>query len=146
MSYYNWDKTAATWEEYFMNTPVIDQQFTWLSGSRNFSPTSQLPSKDIPIKDQVNYLFHNVLGTPEWIGGQLWRRLLKDLTYQATAANSNNGFYFNESHLKDKMNFDKFHLQDAYNRLFELRKSYNQCDHVRMEKVQSLKQSGDLNV
>jgi glycosyltransferase involved in cell wall biosynthesis len=146
MSYYNWDKTAAVWEEYFMNTPVIDQQLTWLSGSRNFSPTPQLPSKDIPIKEQVNYLFHNVLGIPEWIGGQLWRRLIKDLTYQATAANSNNGFYFNESHLKDKMNFDKFNLQDAYNRILELRKSYNQCDHVRMEKVQSLKQSGDLNV
>ena len=138
LAHYDWDKTAAVWEEYFINTPVIDPNFTWLSGSKQFTPTTQLPPTDIPVKEQVNYLFYHVLGIPEWIGGHLWRRLLRDLTYQATAASSNNGFYFNESHLKDKMNFDTFKIQEAYNKLFQLRQSYNHCDGIRMQKVQAL--------
>ena len=146
LSHYNWDKTAKIWEEYFTNTPVLDHRQTWLSGPRKFNPTTEPPPHNMSLKDKVNYMFHNVLGMPQWIGGHVWRRTLKDLTYKATTENTCGGFYFNEDHLHNKMSYSKFDLDDAFNSLTELRNIYNRYDDMRINKVNSLMQKGSVNV
>ena len=76
----------------------------------------------------------------------MWRRTLKDLTYKATTENTCRGFYFNEDHLHNKMSYNKFDLDDAFNSLTELRKIYNRYDDMRINKVNSLMQKGSVNV
>ena len=146
LAHYNWDKTAAIWEEYFINTPTIDHKSTWLSGSRKFQPTTELPSSQLSIKDQVNYMFHNVLGMPQLIGGPTWRRMIRDLTYKATATSTTGGFYFNENHLHDKMTFLPFDLEIAFKSLTEMRNVYNRYDDMRINHMQALAKKEQLNV
>lgn len=121
---YNWDRTAAEWENYFMDTPVRPIQETWLSPSRHHTPAPFNENIMLPT-DRADYLIGAVLGRPDLIGKQIWRRLLKDLTYGTTVENAGNQFYFNESHLKDELRANKFTYQDAYNSMVALRDYYN---------------------
>jgi hypothetical protein len=126
---YNWDLTANKWADAFLNKtkPKLD----WNGPSRAYNPTEELPDIKDPL-DQANYLFEYVLGRPDWIGNYMWRRLLRDLTYRTTSDNINNGFYFNESHIQDKMKTKSFTFKDAYDQIRHIREYYNIWEGYRL--------------
>lgn len=121
--HYNWDTTAKKWAEYFLNTKTKNIRETWLSQPRIAYPAVINNNINSPI-EQANYLINHVLCRPEWIGKQVWRRLVKDLTYKSTVENLGS-FYFNESHNSDAIKSKPFTFEDAYNSMKSMRDYYN---------------------
>ena len=120
---YNWDSTAKKWADYFLNTATKDIRETWLSPPKIIAPAVFNDKISSPI-EQADYLINHVLCKPEWRGKQVWRRLVKDLTYKSTVDNLGN-FYFNESHASDALKSKPFTFEDAYNSMKAMRDYYN---------------------
>tara|TARA_R110002020_G_scaffold320021_1_gene536052 strand:+ start:1470 stop:3122 length:1653 start_codon:yes stop_codon:yes gene_type:complete len=136
ISHYSWDKTAKAWSDYFESTPVRDISETWHSPPRKFQSASEIP-KGLSVKDQVNFIFESVLGKPDWIGGYLWKRTLRDVLYRCCASSVNSDFYFNESHLmaSDQARNTPFDIDIAYEYFFKLRKLYNDWEDIRVREL-----------
>jgi glycosyltransferase involved in cell wall biosynthesis len=134
IKFYNWDRTAAEWEAYLMATPTMPMNQTWLSQPRQHNPAPFNENIHLPT-DKATYLIRDVLGRPDLVGKQLWRRLLKDLTYGTTVESAGNQFYFNESHLKDNLRTNKFSFKDAYDSMVALRDYYNVWEGHRMKAI-----------
>lgn len=131
---YNWDNTAKKWADFIVNHPIKDRNSTWLSQPIAYDPAPI----DLSIKEPLsrcNFLIDNVLIKPEFKGGQLWRRLLRDLTYECRLANAGDTYYFNESHVKDHLHSIDFTYQDAYNEMVKLREYYNIWERHRSERL-----------
>lgn len=80
---------------------------------------------------QATYLLTHVLGRPQMVGGQLWRRLVKDLTYN-TRVSSFGDFYFNEMSEKDSLKHISFSYKDAYEEMLKLVEYYNVWEQHRI--------------
>lgn len=120
---YNWDNTASKWIDYFKTTECIPIEKSWSSPVKIVTPPAINENLKSPL-DQTNFLIGEVLARPDMIGGFLWRRLLKELTYKATVENLNS-FYINENHNKDALRMKAFSYNDAYNQIVSLREYYN---------------------
>lgn len=124
---YKWENTINTWLEAVDNVrPPI---YNWNDPIRTFHPSPLIKQPD--ILGQTNFLISNVMGKPEWLGGQLWRRLLKDLTYNTKVA-SYGDFYFNEMSQKDTLRQEPFSFEQAYKEIVELRNYYNTWEEHRV--------------
>lgn len=135
---YNWDYTADKWAKYFLNTPVPDHSVTWKSGARFFNPQQSLPQNinEIPVTDQVNWLFLNVLGRPDLINKSMWRRMIKDLTYRASMSLNIPGYYYNDySHPDMEKRYEEFNIEKAFGICLHMRNSFNQWEQARMQKL-----------
>lgn len=132
LQHYNWDSTAKIWSDYFSHTPTRDISQTWRSPSQKFTPDTTIPT-GISTKDKINFLFERVLGRPDWIGGYLWKRTLKDVLYKCTTSSMNTDYYFNESHaVTDSPELTPFDMGTAHNYFLQLRKLYNDWDDIRI--------------
>jgi glycosyltransferase involved in cell wall biosynthesis len=135
---YNWDYTADKWLKYFSSTPAQDHSKTWNSPSRHFNPVRQVPEelKNLPVSDQVNWLFVNVLGKPELINTSMWKKMVKDLTYRSCISGSVPGYYFNDSSHPDyERRFDEFSLDKAFNACLQVRDLHNQWENLRLKRM-----------
>jgi glycosyltransferase involved in cell wall biosynthesis len=128
---YNWDKTAEVWANYFRSVEVKDLSETWLSPPKAFEPAQDIPSHIIDLKDKVNYLFTHVLHKPEWIGGFLWSKVIKDCTFGYRVKNSEEDYYFNESHMPSINKYQKFDFSDAAKDFIMLRNQWNEWELLR---------------
>jgi hypothetical protein len=133
-SCYNWDKTANIWIEYLKTVPVKDISKTWNSPPQIKIPAESISTDIKDLKDQVTYIFRNVLHKPEWIGGYLWCKMIKDCTFGYRVHNSEEDYYFNESHLPKQEKYKKFNFADAVKELTNLRNQWNQWEKLRGEK------------
>jgi glycosyltransferase involved in cell wall biosynthesis len=135
---YNWDYTAQKWLNYFLNTEVPDKSQTWESPARTFIPKTSLPEdlKNITVSDQINWLFINVLGKPEWINKAMWKRMVKDLTYRATLTSSIAGYYYNDySHPDMEKRYEEFNIEKAFHMCLNMRTMFNDWENARMKKI-----------
>lgn len=136
--HYNWDKTAHVWAQHFHETKTLDHTQTWLSPPQIFTPDPTLPPQDISATDQTNYLFERVLGRPHWIGNFLWKRTVRDLTYQRMVESTHRDFYFNESHnitSSGTAASQPFNIEKAYKSFCDLRESFNMWEQTRHENI-----------
>lgn len=137
MKIYSWDKTAQKWADYFMSQPLKDPKLTWASPPRIFNPAQTIPPdlEKAPISDQVNWLFVNVLGRPDWINNSTWQKMVKDLTYKLAISHDIPGYYLNDfSHPDVEKKYDLFDLGKAYQLCINLRNYINQWEQIRYEK------------
>jgi hypothetical protein len=134
---YNWDKTADTWAKFFIETPTVDNRLTWYSNINILEP-SEIRLDFVEPVDRANYLIEHVLRRPEMLGSELWRRLLRDLTYGNRLGVAGDEFYFNEHHIKDTLRTIPFSYQDAYNEMVKLRNYYNTWEKNRAEHLKGL--------
>jgi uncharacterized protein CbrC (UPF0167 family) len=124
---YNWKYSGESW--YKAMESANPPKKVWNS------PPEVLRSAPIqsivgPMQ-QANFLIGSVLCKPEMIGSQLWRRLVKDLTYN-TKVGSYGTFYFNEMSEKDSLKQTNFSYEDAYNEMCILREYYNAWEKHRI--------------
>jgi hypothetical protein len=136
---YNWDYTADKWVKYFLKTPVKDKSQTWLSPARTFNPATTIPEsiQKAPVVDQVNWLFVDVLNSPELLNKSLWKRLVKDLTYRVSMSSAIPGYYYNDySHPDMEKRFEEFNLEKAHQLFLNMRNLYNQWEMARMQRIQ----------
>lgn len=117
---YNWDSVGLAWEETLENANPPKKP--WNSPQDVLQPASL--QNIIGPMQQANFLISSVLCKPELIGSQLWRRLVKDLTYN-TKVGSYGTFYFNEMSEKDSLKQIPFSYEDAYKEMCILREYYN---------------------
>lgn len=134
VSHYNWDNTAKKWANYFLNTEIKDHKQTWFS-SPKIMESAPINNELISPIDQANFLIANVLCKPDMIGGFLWRRLVKELTYKSTSDNIGS-YYFNENHHKDQLKSKAFSFEDAYNTIKASRNYYNTWESHRLRSME----------
>ena len=130
---YNWDKTAQVWIDYFKSVPLKDLSETWHSPPEIKAPADTIPDGIVELSEQISYLFSNVLHKPEWIGGYLWSKMIKDCTFGYRVQNSEEDYYFHESHLPNVERYKKFGYADAARDLTHLRNQWNQWEQIRSE-------------
>jgi glycosyltransferase involved in cell wall biosynthesis len=130
---YNWDKTAQIWIDYFKTIEVKDINQTWKSAPRIRTPKESIPDNIQELSDQVSYLFNHVLHKPEWIGGYLWAKTIKDCTFGYRVHNSEEDYYFNESHIPNTEKYQKFDYADAAKDFTALRNQWNEWEKLRGE-------------
>ena len=123
--HYDWDKTAQVWIDHFKTVPIRDHSETWDSPINIKTPATTIPSNIVDLKDQINYIFANVLHKPEWIGGFFWSKVIKDITFGYRVHNSEDDYYFHESHVPQVDKYQKFNMLMAINELTNLRNQWN---------------------
>ena len=134
---YNWDYAAKVWEDYFLKTPTKPFEITWGLPARIFNPPNSYPDElnNIAPTDQANWLFANVLNMPNLIGGSLWRRVVKDLTYRLSVASSIPGYYYNEySHPDMEKRHEEFNFNIAFKNFVNLRNNMNAWEGMRTQR------------
>lgn len=131
--HYNWDKTAQVWIDRFKQIEIKDSSETWKSEVDIRIPVDTIPDDMHDLTDQVNYLFQHVLHRPEWIGGYLWAKTLRDCTFGYRVQNSEEDYYFNESHLPNADKYQKFGFADAARDFINLRNQWNEWEQLRGE-------------
>lgn len=130
MQKYSWDKNASIWEKAIDSIPA--PRLKWDSPPQIFEPDPILESLQTP-EDQAEFLICNVLKKPEFMYKNLWRRLIKDLTYRTTSQSAGGILYFNEDGYKDNIKNKSFSYEDAYKSMCELRSLYNKWEGIRSE-------------
>ncbi len=134
VNHYSWDKTADVWKSHIQSVEKVDPSKTWLSPIRILQPSDQLPGTG-DMRDKVNYIFNNVLYKPEWIGGYLWKRILRDCTFGYRCENINKDFYFNESHIKSYSSNQPFSIDQAHKEMIHFRNQINEWEQMRSKKI-----------
>ena len=135
---YSWDDTARAWSDYFESTPARPLRETWHSPINIFTPSTDIP-EGLSDKDYVNVLFERVLGKPEWIGGCLWKRTLKDIIYRASVNSTMGDIYFNESHVQDNVqSWQSFDRNAALKSMLEFRNYINSWETARQTALEQL--------
>ncbi len=130
-SHYNWDKTAQVWIDYFKSVPMKDLSETWFSAPQIKQPVTTIPSKITELTAQINYIFEKVLHKPEWIGTYFWAKVVKDITFGYRVQNSEEDYYFNESHLPSQDKYQRFNMEMAVKELTNLRNQWNSWEEIR---------------
>lgn len=120
---YNWDITAKIWYDAILTMKPVNN---WLSQIDIKNPASFNNNLQTPL-EQTNFLINQVLCKPELQYSTLWRRLLRDLTYQ-TRLEYVGDFYFTEHHYKNRETEVRFNYQDAYKEMLNLRDYYNKWE------------------
>ena len=134
---YDWDKTAQTWIDHFKTIPMKDHSETWLSPIQIKEPATDMPNDIIDLKDQVNYFFNNILHKPEWIGGYFWSKVIKDITFGYRVHNSEDDYYFHESHTPKVDKYQRFNMEMAVKELVHLREQWNHWEEYRAKVIQN---------
>jgi len=139
LDHYNWDKTADVWLKHITKVETKDPHQTWLSPPQIVQPTTTIPSDLNSMVDKVNYLFANTLHKPEWVGGYLWKKILKDCTFGYRCENVQKDFYFNESHVQTQQGNQAFSIDEAIKELAFFRGQINEWEQARYETVSSMR-------
>tara|TARA_B100000676_G_scaffold141614_1_gene140294 strand:- start:62757 stop:64397 length:1641 start_codon:yes stop_codon:yes gene_type:complete len=132
---YSWDKTADVWLKHIESIELRDPKDTWLSAPDIRTPATGIPSDIIDMTDKVNFIFNNILYKPEWIGGYLWSKILRDCTYKYRVRNLDDNFYFNESHLGSMDKYESFSFEAACNEMINFRNQINEWEQLRGQMI-----------
>lgn len=136
IEHYNWDKTADIWKKRFDQIELRDLSETWLSPPKIKIPQNYIPENIVTSLDTTNYIFEKVLCKPEWIGGHIWKRTLKDITFGYKCENMDSDFYFNESHTKSQKTNQEFSRNDALKDMYNFRMQINEWEQARINLIE----------
>ena len=130
-AHYSWDKTADIWANHIASIPMRDPSETWLSPPKIHEAATQMPTHIKDLADQVNFIFTDIIHKPHWIGGYLWAKILRDCTFKYRIANSDDEFYFNESHLPSMDKYQPFSIGQACQEMTHFRNQINEWEIMR---------------
>ena len=136
LSNYSWDKTADVWAKHFKTVQKKDPSKTWYSPPQIFEPAKSLPQNLSSTTEAVNFIFTDILHKPNWIGGYLWKRVLRDVSFGYRCENMDKQFYFNESHIKNQNSNAPFSLEKACEEMANFRNQLNNWEKIRYQKNQ----------
>jgi len=135
--HYYWDKTAQVWIDHLKTVPIRDHAETWDSPINIKEPNTNIPNSFVDPKDVINYIFTNVLHKPEWIGGYFWSKVLKDVTFGYRVHNSEDDYYFHESHVPQVDKYQTFNINMAITELANMRHQWNNWERKRQDVKQA---------
>lgn len=82
--YYDWDKTAKIWENYFDQVQLTGLQGQWDAPARNFKPIpTAIPEylKKGKKSDFVKWIITDVIQDPDKLNGRFFLKMLNDLNF-----------------------------------------------------------------
>jgi|TARA_Y100000817_G_C16862284_1_gene546364 glycosyltransferase involved in cell wall biosynthesis len=130
--YYQWDKTAKKWEEYFDSVDIRPSNQSWGAPARIHQPAAQL-NVDLPPSQYARWLITDVLGDQEKLGTYFESRLIRDLNY-GMYINGAGEMYLNEDSYKFvKPNYEEFGQEEAYEMMVGLCNRRNQWEQKRKD-------------
>jgi|TARA_R110000851_G_scaffold31375_3_gene84934 glycosyltransferase involved in cell wall biosynthesis len=130
-AYYSWDKTADIWANRIASIPMRDPKETWLSPPQIHEAAKHVPDNIRDLADKVDFIFTDILHKPQWIGGYLWAKILRDCTFKYRILNKDNDFYFNESHLPSMDQYQPFSFEQACQEMTFFRNQINEWETLR---------------
>lgn len=132
--YYQWDKTAKKWEEYFDSVKTKPIEETWKSPPRIHQPATEVPH-NLSGSEYARWLIINVLGEPEKLNTYFESRVIRDLNY-GMFINGTGDLYLNEDSYKFvKPEFEQFEKEEAYNMMANLCKRRNHWEMTRKDQI-----------
>lgn len=132
--YYQWDKTAKKWEEYFDSVEIKPIETTWKSPPRLHQPATAIP-QGLSGSEYVRWLIINVLGEPEKLNTYFESRVIRDLNY-GMYINGTGDLYLNEDSYKFvKPIYEEFGKEEAYNMMSNLCKRRNHFETIRKDRI-----------
>ena len=132
--YYQWDKTAKKWEEYFDSVKTKPIEETWKSPPRIHQPATEVPH-NLSGSEYARWLIINVLGEPEKLNTYFESRVIRDLNY-GMFINGTGDLYLNEDSYKFvKPEFEQFEKEEAYNKMANLCKRRNHWEMTRKDQI-----------
>ena len=133
--YYQWDKTAKKWEDYFDSVELKPSEETWLSAPRIHHPRNG-NTENMSNSEYARWLIVNVLGEPERLNTYFESRLIRDLNY-AMFINGMGDAYLNEDSFKFlKPLYEPFDRQKAYDMMADICELKNFWENKRKEVIQ----------
>ena len=133
--YYQWDKTAKKWENYFDSVELKPSEETWLSAPRIHQPRND-NTENMSNSEYARWLIVNVLGEPEKLNTYFESRLIRDLNY-AMFINGMGDAYLNEDSFKFlKPLYEPFDRQKAYDMMADICELKNFWENKRKEVIQ----------
>ena len=133
--YYQWDKTAKKWEDYFDSVEIRPEEETWLSPPRLHTPDRDIPTY-LSVKDYVQWIIISVLGEPEKLNTYFESRMIRDLNYGMYLEGTGD-MYLNEDSFKFvKPDYQPFDKEIAYNLAANLCERRNYWERKRKERIQ----------
>ena len=133
--YYQWDKTARKWENYFDSVQLKPPHLSWHAPPRIHQPARPLENENIPASEYARWLIVNVLGEPEKLNTYFESRLIRDLNY-GMYINGTGELYLNEDSYKFvKPAFEEFTKKEAYNMMANLCARRNHWESARKERI-----------
>jgi glycosyltransferase involved in cell wall biosynthesis len=132
--YYQWDKTAKKWEDYFDSIEIKPYEQTWGSPPKLHEPEKGVPD-GLPASQYARWLITNVLGEPDKLNTYFESRLIRDLNY-GMFINGTGELYLNEDSYKFvKPQFEEFGMKEAYNLMANLCQRRNHWEITRKERI-----------
>ena len=132
--YYQWDKTAKKWEDYFDSIDIKPNHLGWQSPPRIHKPLKTVP-EELSSSEYARWLIVNVLGEPEKLNTYFESRLIRDLNY-GMFINGMGEMYFNEDSYKFvKPEFEQFGKEEAYNMMANLCERRNHWETARKDRA-----------
>jgi glycosyltransferase involved in cell wall biosynthesis len=128
--YYQWDKTAKKWEDYFDSVEIRPIEQTWKSPPRIHQPSNTIPQNLSPAQF-AKWLITDVLGEPERLNTYFESRLLRDLNYGMYIQGTGEMYLNEDSYKFIKPVYEKFEKQEAYNMMVGLCNRRNQWEAAR---------------
>ena len=132
---YSWDKTADIWANHISTVPMKDLQETWFSPPQIYEPASSIPDNIKDPADRINFIFTDILHKPQWIGGYLWTKVLRDCTFKYRVINEDSDFYFNESHVPSMDKYQPFSFEQACQEMTHFRNQINHWEAARRQLI-----------
>ncbi len=133
-SHYSWDRTAQIWIDHFRSIPIKPDEETWRSPVKIHQPRPLAECLQLQtLREQVNFLFEKVLYKPDWIGSFLWSKVIKDCTFGYRVKNSEEDYYFNESHVPSMDRYEDYSIEDAHKDFSALRGQWNDWETIRRQ-------------
>ena len=132
--YYQWDKTAKKWEDYFDSVEVKSMEKTWLSPPRFHNP-KKADTDNMTNSEYARWLITEILGEPEKLNTYFESRLIRDLNYQMFI-NGMSDAYLNEDSFKFlKPLYEPFDREKAYAMIADICELKNFWEKKRKEYV-----------
>tara|TARA_Y100000361_G_scaffold43849_1_gene37869 strand:- start:6575 stop:8212 length:1638 start_codon:yes stop_codon:yes gene_type:complete len=130
--YYQWDRTAKKWEDYFDSVEVEPIEKTWLSPIRIHKP-KQTNTDNMTNSEYARWLITNVLGDTSKLNTYFESRLIRDLNYQMFI-NGMGDAYLNEDSFKFlKPLYEPFDREKAYDMMADICELKNFWENKRKE-------------
>jgi len=132
--YYQWEKTAKKWEDYFDSVEIKPDEETWKSPARIHQPSTNVPA-GLSASQYARWLISEVLGEPEKLNTFFESRLIRDLNYGMFVMGTGESYLNEDSYKFVRPQFEKFEKEDAYKMMVNLCKRRNQWESIRKENI-----------
>jgi glycosyltransferase involved in cell wall biosynthesis len=134
LSNYGYDKTAAKFMQYFSSLNAVELDTRWKNppNVRQIENYDEIKMNKLNNNEFIKWLILNVMGEPDFLGGYIHTRLLKDLNYGCSTSGGGNN-YFNDFSALGEVQLSGFNRKNAYDLCKRVAENRNYWENIRAQ-------------